>query len=311
MFMNFSIEQLQSFVAVYEQGSFSKAAQELDKHRTTIGQVISNLEDELAVELFERVGRTAQPTEDATLLYRYAKQVIEQAKSFDMLALSLSYGELESITVAYNSFLPPRAISHVRRKLLELHPNMKVNFIIRNRREILEGIKEDSIQFGLVNIDDRSLMSSIDSTLVNNITFGVFVSKDHEVLNLPEDQRWAALKSQKQIVIKGMIEDNMEKKTISSSDFEVVDQLTLALELIRDNVGWGLLPRLVTYTDFNADELVEVELSVMKEKFRVPMAVCSAHSKHLRALHSEIVSTLVSYTERVNREALEKYGVSN
>lgn len=84
--MNFSIEQLQSFVAVYEQGSFSKAAQELDKHRTTIGQVISNLEDELAVELFERVGRTAQPTEDATLLYRYAKQVIEQAKSFDMLA---------------------------------------------------------------------------------------------------------------------------------------------------------------------------------------------------------------------------------
>ncbi|GMQ46610.1 LysR family transcriptional regulator [Vibrio sp. 10N] len=309
--MNFSIEQLQSFVAVYEQGSFSKAAQALDKHRTTIGQVIRNLEDELAVELFERVGRTAQPTEDATLLYRYAKQVIEQARSFDMLALSLSYGELESITIAYNSFLPPRAISHVRRKLLELHPNMKVNFIIRNRVDILEGIKEDTIQFGIINVDNRSLMSSIDSTLVNNITFSVFVSKDHEVLNLPEEQRWSSLKSQKQIVIKSMIEDNMENKTISSSDYEVVDQLSLALELIRDNVGWGLLPRLVTYTDFNTDNLVEVELSVMKEKFRVPMAVCSPHSKHLRTLHSEIVSTLVSYVEKTNKEALEKYGKSS
>ncbi|MGR5092646.1 LysR family transcriptional regulator [Vibrio maritimus] len=309
--MNFSIEQLQSFVAVYEQGSFSKAAQALDKHRTTIGQVISNLEDELAVELFERVGRTAQPTEDATLLYRYAKQVIEQARSFDKLALSLSFGELESITIAYTSFLPTRAIALVRKKLLELHPNMKVNFIIRNRETIREGIQNDEIHFGLVNIDDRSLVNSIDSTLVSNITFSVFVSKEHEVLQVPEDQRWAALQSMKQIVIKGMIEDSMESKVISSSDYEVVDQLTLALQLIRENVGWGLLPRLITYTEFKADDLEEVEMSVMKERFRVPMAVWSPHSKHLRTIHSEIVSVLLAYSEEVNTYAEKYYNKTN
>lgn len=55
--MNFSFEQLLAFVTVYEQLSFSKAAVKLNKHRTTIGQVITNLEDQLAVNLFERVGR--------------------------------------------------------------------------------------------------------------------------------------------------------------------------------------------------------------------------------------------------------------
>ncbi len=309
--MNFSIEQLQSFVAVYENGSFSKAALYLDKHRTTIGQVINNLEDELAVDLFHRSGRTAEPTEDAALLYRYAKQVVEQARSFDKLALSLSYGELEHITIAYPSFIPTRAITVVRSRLQELHPNMKVNCIIRNRREIQTGIQNDTIHFGLVNIDDRSLISSLNSTLVSNVTFGVFVSKDHKVLQLPEDQRWDALKSQKQIVISGMIEDKMENKIISSSDFEVVDQLTLALQLIRENMGWGLLPRLITYTEFNATDLVEVEMSVMKERFRVPMAVWSLHAKHLNILHAEIVETLVTYVEKTASEALENYGMSN
>ncbi|WP_239671006.1 LysR family transcriptional regulator [Vibrio variabilis] len=258
--MNFSIEQLQSFVAVYEQGSFSKAAQALDKHRTTIGQVISNLEDELAVELFERVGRTAQPTEDATLLYRYAKQVIEQARSFDKLALSLSFGELESITIAYTSFLPPKALSAVRKKLQELHPSMKVNMIIRNRETIREGIINDTIQFGLVNVDSRNVIGSFDSTLVNNISFGLFASKSHEIHSIPKEQRWGTLKSSKQIVLRGMIEDKMEDKIVLSSDCEAVDQLTLAIQLVKDGVGWGLLPRLVTYTDFDPGDIVEIEI---------------------------------------------------
>ena len=81
--MNFSIEQLLAFVTVYDQLSFSKAAVKLNKHRTTIGQVITNLEDQLAVSLFERVGRSVKPTEDGHHLYHYAKQTIEQARTFD------------------------------------------------------------------------------------------------------------------------------------------------------------------------------------------------------------------------------------
>lgn len=309
--MNFSIEQLQSFVAVYEQGSFSKAAQALDKHRTTIGQVITNLEDELAVELFERVGRTAQPTEDATLLYRYAKQVIEQAKSFDKLALSLSFGELESITIAYTSFLPPKAISAVRRKLLELHPNMIVNLIVRSREEIREGILDDKIQFGIVNTHDIKVISSIDGTLVNNITFGIFASKEHEIFNLPVEERWGALKSSKQIILNGMVDDKMEDNIVLSSNSETVDQMTLAIQLVKDNVGWGLLPRLIIYTDFDAEGLIEVETKAIHEHFRVPVSVWSPHSKHLRQIHSEIVSTLVRYVERVNKAAKDNFGMSN
>ncbi|MGU3847304.1 LysR family transcriptional regulator, partial [Vibrio diabolicus] len=83
-------------------------AVKLNKHRTTIGQVITNLEDLLAVSLFNRVGRSVEPTEDARLLYHYAKQTIEQARTFDKVALSLAHGGLESVSIAYSSAIPHR-----------------------------------------------------------------------------------------------------------------------------------------------------------------------------------------------------------
>ncbi|GAM59872.1 transcriptional regulators [Vibrio ishigakensis] len=124
--MNFSFEQLLAFVTVYNERSFSKAAVKLNKHRTTIGQVVTNLEDQLAVSLFERIGRSVEPTEDGELLYHYAKQTIEQARTFDKVALSLSYGGLENITIAYSSVIPHRALSDIRLQLAKDFPMMRV-----------------------------------------------------------------------------------------------------------------------------------------------------------------------------------------
>ena len=134
--MNFSIEQLLAFVTVYDQLSFSKAAVKLNKHRTTIGQVITNLEDQLAVSLFERIGRSVKPTEDGHHLYHYAKQTIEQARTFDKVALSLSYGGLENITFAYSSVIPHQILVDIRKKLRRDFPMMRVNFLVRNKKDI-------------------------------------------------------------------------------------------------------------------------------------------------------------------------------
>ena len=167
--MNFSLEQLRAFVAVYDLRSFSKAAVKLDKHRTTIGQVITNLEDQLAVELFERIGRSVEPTEDGVLLYHYAKQTVQQAMTFDKVALSLSFGDLESITIAYGSFIPHWVLSEIRLSLNNEFPNMKVNFIIRTKPEIKQGIEDGTIHFAFVNIYRSKIINSIDASYLKTL----------------------------------------------------------------------------------------------------------------------------------------------
>ncbi|MEZ9791607.1 LysR family transcriptional regulator, partial [Vibrio splendidus] len=169
--MNFSLEQLNTFVAVYEQEAFSKAAIKLNKHRTTVAQVITSLEDQLAITLFDRLSRSVEPTEDAVLLYHYAKQILEQAKTLDRFALSLSFGGLESVTIAYASFLPHHVVSKIRRQLDEDFPSMRVNFLVRTKPEIKTGIEDGSIHFGIVNIYESKVINSIDFTFLGNMPF--------------------------------------------------------------------------------------------------------------------------------------------
>lgn len=173
--MNFSLEQLLAFVTVYEQLSFSKATVKLNKHRTTIGLVITNLEDQLAVTLFDRIGRSVEPTEDAHLLFHYAKQALEQARVFDKVALSLSFGGLENVTIAYPSIVPHSILAEIRSQLAVDFPMMRVNFLVRGKEDIKRGIETGEYHFGLVNSYESHAIHSFDSKVLGNIEFVPFV----------------------------------------------------------------------------------------------------------------------------------------
>lgn len=161
----------------YEQLSFSKAAVKLNKHRTTVGQVITNLEDQLAVSLFERVGRSVKPTENELLLYHYAKQMTEQARIFDKVALRLSYGEF-----AYSSFVPQRVLVDIRKRFKHDFPMMRVNFLVRNKNQIKQGIQSGEYHFGLVNAHNSRAMHSFDSTFLGHFEFYPFGQKGERAI---------------------------------------------------------------------------------------------------------------------------------
>ena len=57
--MAFTIRQLQFFVAVAEQGSVSRAAQNLSISQSSVTEAIKELESDLGVALFERHPRAA------------------------------------------------------------------------------------------------------------------------------------------------------------------------------------------------------------------------------------------------------------
>lgn len=82
------LRQLQSFVAIVEQGSIGKAAQKLELGTSALSQQISKLESELSTRLLQRssVGVTPTPAglaflKQAYLVLRHADQAIQAAQS--------------------------------------------------------------------------------------------------------------------------------------------------------------------------------------------------------------------------------------
>ncbi|EJL6727004.1 LysR family transcriptional regulator [Vibrio alginolyticus] len=300
--MNFSFEQLLAFVTVYEQLSFSKAAVKLNKHRTTIGQVITNLEDQLAVNLFERVGRSVEPTEDAHLLYHYAKQTIEQARTFDKVALSLAYGGLENVSIAYSSAIPHRFLVLLRIQLAADFPMMRVNFLVRNRNEIKEGLQNGEYQFGIVNVHDSRAIHSLDATFLGHFEFVPFVQKGGELASVAPDRVLTALRNSKQFVLRSLIEEGMGEKVIVSSNHEEVDQLALVVKMVEAGLGWAILPRTFAHSEFSNNHIEPVEASELLEGFKFGFGLWCQPSKQVGDVKNSIMKVVTEYREKIIRD---------
>ncbi|WP_191116348.1 LysR family transcriptional regulator [Vibrio alginolyticus] len=300
--MNFSFEQLLAFVTVYEQLSFSKAAVKLNKHRTTIGQVITNLEDQLAVNLFERVGRSVEPTEDGHLLYHYAKQTIEQARTFDKVALSLAYGGLENVSIAYSSAIPHRFLVLLRIQLAADFPMMRVNFLVRNRNEIKGGLQNGDYQFGIVNVHDSRAIHSLDATFLGHFEFVPFVQKGGELASMAPDRVLTAFRNSKQFVLRSLIEEGMGEKVIVSSNYEEVDQLALVVKMVEAGLGWAILPRTFAHSEFSNNHIEPVEASELLEGFKFGFGLWCQPSKQVGDVKNSIMKVVTEYREKIIRD---------
>ena len=71
-----SLHQFRCFLAVYEAGSLTAAAEQLGYAQPSISEQVRTLERSLGIDLFTRVGRGVVPTSAGESLRPYAERVI-------------------------------------------------------------------------------------------------------------------------------------------------------------------------------------------------------------------------------------------
>ena len=85
------LDQLRTFVAIVDTGSFTKAAEEVFKTQSAVSMQIRRLEERLGVSLFERNGRTIEVTDAGSRLLAYARRMMglnrETLSAFDQEAI--------------------------------------------------------------------------------------------------------------------------------------------------------------------------------------------------------------------------------
>ena len=75
--MQFSLEQLDAFLASVETGSFSAAARKLGKAQSSVSGLISNMEIDTGFDLFDRTSRSPRLTREGEILLRDIKAVLK------------------------------------------------------------------------------------------------------------------------------------------------------------------------------------------------------------------------------------------
>ena len=103
--MNINQEQLIIFKTVIESGSFSAAARKLGKVPSAVSMSIANLEIDLNLSLFQRVGREPVPTPQALTLYEKTEQLLIEINQWKQHAFALSEGLESSLNIVVVSEL--------------------------------------------------------------------------------------------------------------------------------------------------------------------------------------------------------------
>ena len=121
------LRQLRYFVAIAEEGNFSRAARRLHVSQPPLSTQIKSLEDELGMRLLERSNRGVSLTAAGSVFYEETRAVLARLEHARGKALRADRGDIGMLAVGFVSIadygvLPP-ALKHFRASfpLVDVH----------------------------------------------------------------------------------------------------------------------------------------------------------------------------------------------
>jgi DNA-binding transcriptional LysR family regulator len=154
--------QLETFLAVAEERSFSRAAARLHRTQPAVSQVIAKLEAELGETLLERSSRDGTLTDAGLVLRDYAQKMLNLRKDAGAALVDLRSLHTGRLSIAANEYtclylLP--VLDAFRRK----HPRIKVAVQRALASRIADEVLSHSVELGVVSFrpDDPQVRSTV------------------------------------------------------------------------------------------------------------------------------------------------------
>jgi DNA-binding transcriptional LysR family regulator len=261
------LSQLEIFLSIAEEKSFSRAAEKMLRTQPAISIAIKRLEEELGEPLFDRSSKNGALTEAGKILLSYAQRMLnlrDEAKESiselrGMFRGRLTIGANESTSLY---LLPPLLMEYRKR-----HPKIKIEVFRNVSEKIPLEVQERNLDFGFLSYDPMNpQLQSIE------------IHRDELALVVPPKHRLAKLK---QVAVKDLGEEQFVAHNVKTPSrtkiFELFAQnrtpLNICIELatletIKEfvllDVGIAILPRLAVEAEINSGKLIEVQVKGMK-----------------------------------------------
>jgi DNA-binding transcriptional LysR family regulator len=262
------LTQLETFLAVAEERSFSRAAQRLNRTQPAVSQVIRKLEASLGETLFDRAARDGSLTAAGTLLRDYALRLValrREATSALGELKSLERGQLNLAANEYTCMYLLPAIDAFRREF----PNVQVTVHRTLASRIPEELNLRTFEIGVVSF--RPDAAQFRTIAVYGDTLAFIVSPTHP---LARAERVSINDLGRQDFIAHHVASPLRKKVIEAFQRHRTPlNMTIELptiEAIKRFVAMGngvaLVPHLTVAPELEAGQLVQVMVEELEIK---------------------------------------------
>ncbi|MFC6638188.1 LysR family transcriptional regulator [Sulfitobacter sp. JBTF-M27] len=128
------LDNIRTFVRVYELGSMSAAGRDLRISPAVTSSRISQLEEHLSVRLFQRTTRSLTPTEQGKAFYGGACEILESVESAEAQIVNITENPKGSLYVAAPLGVGRRLIAPQVPAFLKEYPQVKVRLRLTDRK---------------------------------------------------------------------------------------------------------------------------------------------------------------------------------
>lgn len=254
-----SLDQLRTFIAAVDQGSFSAASRKLLRSQSVVSETISNLEEQIGVQLFDRSGRYPKLTPAGFAILADARSIITGVDLLKARAKGMSVGLEPELSVVVDVFYPIDAITQVAKEFRQEYPRVALRIYVEALGGAIKPVLDGRCSIGVIG-SLPVVPDTLTKERMPGIVFLMVAAHDHALASYEGKIPKEALGKHTQIILTDRSDLSLGREfgVMSPTTWRLAD-LFAKHHFLLSGLGWGGMPLHVVRKD-----LEEGRLSVLR-----------------------------------------------
>ena len=255
-----SLDQLRSFIAAVDAGSFSAAGRRLGRAQSVVSQAIGTLETQLGVALFQRTGRYPRLTPGGIALLTTARQVVRGADALKAQARSLAEGLEPELSVSVDVMFPQDVLTNAVRAFAERFPDTPLRLFVEALGAVAQPLLDRRCSVGIMN-NLPIAPALLERQHLLGVKMVPVAAPSFPLAGLGRPAPVELVASQLQLVLsdRSDLTQGLEFGVFATRTWRLAD-LGAKQAFLRAGLGWGFMPLQMVAEDLARGALVQLEL---------------------------------------------------
>lgn len=268
-----SLDQLRTFIAAVDEGSFSAAGRKLGRAQSVVSQTLANLEAQLGVTLFARGSRRPVPTSQGRALIAEARAVADTMDRFKAQARGLAGGLEPELSVVVDVMFPIDVLTCAVVAFQAAFPVTPLRLYVEALGAVVEPVLDGRCGLGIIGSLPLAPATLHHERLLG-VPMAVVASPLHPLASHAGAIPAAVLAHHVQLVLtdRSRLTQGREFGVLSPRTWRLAD-LGAKHAFLRAGLGWGSMPLAVVEHDLTGGTLVRLSIEdALLEGFVMPMS---------------------------------------
>jgi DNA-binding transcriptional LysR family regulator len=268
-----SLDQLRAFIAAVDEGSFSAGARRLHRAQSAVSELVSNLEAQIGVVLFDRSERYPKLTPAGVLLVADARTVVANVDLLKARAKGISGGLESELSAVVDVLFPIEAIAESAKEFKDRFPRTPLRLYVEGLGGAYQPVLDGRCSLGVVG----SLPNAPDSMTLERLQglhMIMVAAREHPLALFSGVIPKTELAKHVQLVLTDRSE------LTAGREFGVMSPLTWRLgdlfakhAFLLKGLGWGGMPLHAVKQDLREGRLVKLSIEDLQdESLILPMS---------------------------------------